>query len=938
MTHDPGIGLSRWLRAALVAGAGVLCTTLAAEADAAPCGGAGQRACCVGEQSFGACKSGHVEKSGCSLGAANCKCGGSIFQASSHCEVKPADTPCGDAGQRACCVAEKSFGACKDGRIEVSGCPYGAAKCKCGEGSIFLASSRCEVAPCGGVGQRACCVLEAGFGACKDGLVEISGCPYGASKCTCGNSFVPASSRCEQKAACGGPGQRACCVGEEPFGPCKLGAVEVLGCPYGAVGCHCGSSMLSAVSRCVSECSASASWAEKAATANCGKYKLGTAMRDITGPVAETQMQGYASSDQTSKGLHMRLWARAFVVEGCNGKRVAFVSADLAQMFHSVRQGVIERLKKKLGSRYSYENVMISATHTHQAVAGYSHYMLMNMSGVTNFDYHGFDKENYDIIVDGIAGAIEAADAEADATTGTIQMGSGVVKEASFNRSEAAYANNPAGEHGDPKVDRLMTQLRFDSADARPLGLLNWVAVHNTAMSKENQLVSGDAKGIAGYWFERDKGVTEWGPAAGFVAAFAQSNCGDSSPNAAGTPDAKSDEDGRVVTIADRQYQVAKALYDSPSGSLQGGVEYHNVFVDFEDIAVAPAYSGSLLTGTCRADYGIAFMGGSKEDGVGTPIKEGNGVWWAVLAPLNLATPSGAVAQACHEVKPLSPVPLGVRLGVHWSPVALPLQIMVIGQLAIVGVPFELTTVTGRRLRSAVLGTLGPRVKTVVIAGLANDYGGYVATREEYAKQHYEGASTQFGPWTETALRQEMVAVACGVKGGDLHHARPWREVTPPDLTTKRLQIPPLPPPLLAVVAPLIKLSQNPPARSVPALDQPPAKGAFGQLKEDAKATYAKDEPVTIKFWGGHPRRSAGKLASFFRIERKVGEAWELVATDNSPDTRYEWERQANASLLTVRWQATKTAGTYRVRYFGHAKTGAGLKTYEGQSRSFSVP
>ena len=140
------------------------------------------------------------------------------------------------------------------------------------------------------------------------------------------------------------------------------------------------------------------------------------------------------------------------------------------------------------------------------------------------------------------------------------------------------------------------------------------------------------------------------------------------------------------------------------------------------------------------------------------------------------------------------------------------------------------------------------------------------------------------------------------------------------------------------MVAPLIKLSQNPPARSVPALDQPPAKGAFGQLKEDAKATYAKDEPVTIKFWGGHPRRSAGKLASFFRIERKVGEAWELVATDNSPDTRYEWERQANASLLTVRWQATKTAGTYRVRYFGHAKTGAGLKTYEGQSRSFSVP
>lgn len=40
---------------------------------------------------------------------------------------------------------------------------------------------------------------------------------------------------------------------------------------------------------------------------------------------------------------------------------------------------------------------------------------------------------------------------------------------------------------------------------------------------------------------------------------------------------------------------------------------------------------------------------------------------------------------------------------------------------------------------------LGPDAY-VVIAGPANTYGHYVATREEYSVQRYEGASTIFGP------------------------------------------------------------------------------------------------------------------------------------------------------------------------------------------------
>ena len=59
-----------------------------------------------------------------------------------------------------------------------------------------------------------------------------------------------------------------------------------------------------------------------------------------------------------------------------------------------------------------------------------------------------------------------------------------------------------------------------------------------------------------------------------------------------------------------------------------------------------------------------------------------------------------------------------------------------------VGVPGEFTTMSGRRLRAAVYGTLieggMPNNSRVVIAGLSNVYSDYIATYEEYQEQRYD--------------------------------------------------------------------------------------------------------------------------------------------------------------------------------------------------------
>jgi len=225
----------------------------------APCGGAGQRACCVTER-IPSCNPGMHEVLGCS---GNCTCGGpnpaGALKAIGHCEVKPVATPCGGVGQRACCVTER-IPSCNPGAHEVLGC---SGNCICGgpnPAGALKAIGHCEAnpvaTPCGGVGQRACCVTER-VPSCNPGAHEVLGC---SGNCTCGGpnpaGALKAIGHCEANPVvtpCGGPGQRACCVTER-IPSCNPGMKEVLGC---SGNCTCGgpnpAGALKAIGHCVAQ-------------------------------------------------------------------------------------------------------------------------------------------------------------------------------------------------------------------------------------------------------------------------------------------------------------------------------------------------------------------------------------------------------------------------------------------------------------------------------------------------------------------------------------------------------------------------------------------------------------------------------------------------------------------------------------------------------------
>src|SRR5439155_19900726 len=142
---------------------------------------------------------------------------------------------------------------------------------------------------------------------------------------------------------------------------------------------------------------------------------------------------GYGMRFQRSAGIHLRQRSRAFVlVDRATDKRLVYVVADIGMFFRNVREAVLAELDNNL---YGADNVVLTATHTHAGVGGYSCYRLYNMTT------DGFRPRTFQAIVDGVVASIEEADA--DAAPGRLFLARGELHDASANRSPTAFERNP---------------------------------------------------------------------------------------------------------------------------------------------------------------------------------------------------------------------------------------------------------------------------------------------------------------------------------------------------------------------------------------------------------------------------------------------------------------------------------------------------------------
>ncbi|XP_018536315.1 neutral ceramidase [Lates calcarifer] len=674
-------------------------------------------------------------------------------------------------------------------------------------------------------------------------------------------------------------------------------------------------------------------------------YLIGVGRADCTGPPAEIPLMGYANPQQTAAGIHTRLYSRAFIID--DGKRrVVFVTADVGMISQRLRLEVLKALQVKYGDLYRQDNVVLSGTHTHCGPAGYFQYTLFMISS------KGYIKASMEPLVNGIVKSIDIA--HRSMKPGRIYRNRGELDDSSLNRSPHSYLNNPEDERQRYKwnTDKQVLVLKFTDLDGDGIGMLSWFAVHAVSMNYTNRMVSSDNMGYASYLLEQDKNPGELPGQGGFVAGFSSSNLGDVSPNTRGPhcvntglpcdylnsscpvggtkmcqafgPGDDMFDSTRI--IGHNVYRKAKELYANAAEEVTGFLHSAHQWVNMTDVTVQ--INSTHTVRTCKPALGHSFAAGTTDGGGDLNFTQGavdGDPFWDGIRDALLGEPSNQT-QECHHPKPILFSTGEMNWPLPWHPQIIDVQIITIGSVAVVAVPGEMTTMSGRRLREAVKQELESegtfRDTEVVIAGLSNVYTHYITTYEEYQVQRYEGASTIYGPHTLSAYLHKYRGLARAIAQDKVSELPAGPE---PPFFTKNL------------------FSLLPAA----AVDRKPENTSFGDVLQQVYPVYRQGDVVSVTFVAGNPRHSGDIRDKTFvtvEIHDNRTETWEVVHTDASWETRFHWlqgsNRQSNA---TVEWHIPLSApsGSYRIKHFGHYKQMKGLRPvitpYEGTTDVFRV-
>lgn len=635
-------------------------------------------------------------------------------------------------------------------------------------------------------------------------------------------------------------------------------------------------------------------------------YLIGRGMVDVTGPAVGMQLWGFGRPDQIDEGIHIRQRSRAFVIAQTDDRsaRLVFVSVDLGSVDHHITLEVVDRLQQRFGLLYDLDNVIISATHTHSGPGGY--WQSRTATGLDG----GLYPEHFEAIASGIMASIVKA--HKDLQPGNIWINTGSVKDAGVNRSAVAYLENPAQERArySEDTDTRMVLLKFVD-DSGEIGMINWYALHPTAMNFYNHLISGDHKGYASLQMERQRGTT-YASTEDFVAAFAQSDPGDVTPNSNLDNTGPGQTDVATTRImGERQLQVAQQLFAQANETLEGPIAARRMYVDLSDYTVDAHFTGEGEQHTCPSAYGYSFAGGSTEDGGGHFLfREGmteQRVWLDWVIRLVTGVPKWTEpVKACQAPKPIlfetgSGEP-PMQSQIHSVTVAR------VGQLVIVALPIEATTMAGRRLRDTVMRELGDWARYAVLAGYSNGYGGYVTTSEEYQLQQYEGGHTLHGQWSLAAYQQVLRQLALALESG----AAVDKSTVYDDWRGKSA------------------------GRPLPAGEAgfPEQGKRYGDALPLSKTQYAKGETVVAEFLSANPTADYRTGNNYLLLERKMPSGWQAVSDDGDWSTRVRWRRDGDAYIAQLSWEAPSNApaGEYRLTHMGYDNQGA---AFRGVSNTF---
>ncbi len=472
--------------------------------------------------------------------------------------------------------------------------------------------------------------------------------------------------------------------------------------------------------------------------ANSGSFLAGAARADITPPPG-LPMAGHSRNGGFARGVRTRLYARALYLKPKSGRPVALVQVDLLSGSRILHHRVAELVAPKTDIEAG--GLVLAATHTHSAQG--------NFFGDAFYDrmashVPGFQVRLYEFMAERIAGAVIGAyEARSPAR---IAAGSAAIEGVNRNRSLPAYRKNVEVQGTDPgerdAVNADLYMLRVDrvtpSGAAVPLGAFSSFSIHPNLTNRDTgMLYNGD---VAAY-VEREveRGIRRRYPdAKDPLHAIANQVNGDvtfdyGKKERLGYPAMR-----RVGSlIAGKALELFQSLgermRDDPL------IRYRAMEVD--------VYGERQLDGESLCEKpaaGQAALAGASD----RPFKALS--WLPGFAP---GWPKRFRTDTCQGKKRIMGGALQHKVfPLQEYPHLLFLQAVQVDDMVLLPIPFEATTMAGRRIaerarRSAEKEGL-PGAPRPVVVSTANGYWGYCTTPEEYALQYYEGGQTIYGPGT----------------------------------------------------------------------------------------------------------------------------------------------------------------------------------------------
>lgn len=535
-------------------------------------------------------------------------------------------------------------------------------------------------------------------------------------------------------------------------------------------------------------------------------YQVGWDKQQIKITPKGYAMFGYGQWSHRAYEQRTALFARSFSIVD-QQHRLIICCLDLGCITHAIRSQTVARLTQILDSPFDENQLVLMATHTHSGPGGCGYEALYNMPTP------GFVPEHLTAIVEAIVMSIQNAIASEQDTE--IFLGTQHFPEqtpVAWNRSIKAYNRNPevkprteAETH--LALNREMQLIGF-YREQQLQSFISLFGVHATCLGNSLNAYDGDNKGYAAVFSEQaliEQGIQN--P----VTIFAQATAGDVSPHFHGKDQLKirnkikgeqeyqyAQQNGRYqseLALTALQSNIPKNLH-----KVEGKIDAVLSYVDLSNIEIPDEFAaGQKHAKTSQPCHGTAFFAGTPVDGLGAPKVLIKGMQFladqfrrqktkhskaADFADYQQLYASQGPKQILLEAgaKKILGQPIGfppsmldpliaemnrqVKAGaIQHSPLVpsvVPLQIIRLGQLALICCPGEFTTIAGQRVVDTVKQTLATQasIERVWLASYCNDYMGYVTTYEEYQQQAYEGGHTLFGQWTLAACQSKFKLLA----------------------------------------------------------------------------------------------------------------------------------------------------------------------------------